>query len=416
MPTLPGDRPLIVTGKVAGAAGDEVTSELAWSAKPIGTAPTQTSLLLRASSPLKHTYERGTVTIAANVAFASHGETRSEILGSGDASTPFQRFALKSSPLTYVPSDDAPGGAVTTLTVRVNDLAWHEYRDLYGPGGRDRAYAVRIDDDGVAKVEFGDGVTGARLPSGIENVRARYRVGTGLAGQVKPGQLTLLTNPPLGVKRVTNPFAASGASDPEAGDAARSHAPLTVRTLDRTVSLDDFEDFAATFAGIGKAQAAWLWSGEERLIVLTLADASGAPLDTASVAFDHLAKALVSAGEPRRHVQLVPYVPRPFQVVARLVLAPDFSASAVVTQAAATLADSLAFEQRAFAQPVAQSEIESTLQAVAGVVAVDLTQLHLAGGTGVSPLLQASGATVAGSVLTGAELLQLAPDGITVTS
>jgi hypothetical protein len=39
---------------------------------------------------------------------------------------------------------------------------------------------------------------------------------------IQPGQLTLLTNPPLGVKRATNPFAATGASDPEAGDAARA--------------------------------------------------------------------------------------------------------------------------------------------------------------------------------------------------
>jgi hypothetical protein len=415
IPTLPGDRPVIVTGKLAGSSGDELTSELAWTAKPVGTAPTQTELRLRASAPLVNSYERGTVTVAANVAFASHGESRSEILGSGDAATPFQKFALKGSPLTYVPSEDSPSGAVTTLTVRVNELEWHEKRDLYGLGGRERAYAVSIDDDGKATVEFGDGAMGARLPSGSENVRASYRVGTGLAGLVPPGQLTLLTNPPLGVKRVTNPFAATGASDPEAGEDARAHAPLTVRTLDRTVSLDDFEDFAASFAGIGKAQASWLWSGEERLIVLTLADASGEPLDPSSVAFSNLAKALVAAGEPRRNVRLVPYVPRLFQVTARLVLDPDFQPSTVVARASAALRESVAFERRTYAQPVAQSEIEATLQAVAGVVAVDLTQLHFVGATGVKPLLPASGATVVAGVVTGAELLQVAPDGITVT-
>jgi len=415
IPTLPGDRPLIVTGKVVGSTGDEPTRELAWTAKPEDTEPMQAALHLRASAPLANMYERGTVTIAANVAFASHGETRNEILGSGDAAVPFQRFTLKGSPLTYVPSEDSPTGAVSTLTVRVNELEWHEHRDLYGLGGGERTYIVSIDDEGKGAVEFGDGDMGARLPSGVENVKARYRVGTGLAGLVKPEQLTLLSNPPLGVKRVTNPFAATGASDPEAGDAARAHAPLTVRTLDRTVSLDDFEDFAASFAGIGKAQASWLWSGEERLIVLTLADANGAPLDPSSVAFSDLAKALVAAGEPRRPVRLVPYVPRPFKVAARLVLDPDFLASAVLEQATAALRDSLAFERRAFAQPVAQSEIEATLQPVPGVVAVDLTQLHFVGDSGVSPLLPASGASFEGGVATGAELLKLAPDGITVT-
>jgi uncharacterized phage protein gp47/JayE len=415
IPTLPGDRPLIVTGKVAGSAGDELTSELAWTAKPDDTEPTQTVLHLRASAPLANSYERGTVTIAANVANASHGESRSEILGSGDAAVPFQRFTLKGSPLTYVPSEDSPTGAVSTLTVRVNELEWHEHRDLYGLGGRERAYVASIDDERKAAVEFGDGETGARLPSGVENVKAGYRIGTGLAGLVKPGQLTLLSNPPLGVKRVTNPFAATGASDPEAGDAARDRAPLTVRTLDRTVSLDDFEDFAASFAGIGKAQASWLWSGEQRVIVLTLAAADGSPLDPSSVAFSDLAKALVAAGEPRRPIRLVPCVPRPFEVAARLVLDPDFLSRRVLEQAAAALRDSLVFKRRAFAQPVAQSEVEATLQAVPGVVAVDLTQLHFVGDSGVRQLLLASGATFAGGVATGAELLQLAPDGIAVT-
>ena len=64
---------------------------------------------------------------------------------------------------------------------------------------------------------------------------------------------------PLGVKSVTNPIAAAGAQDPQARDDARVNAPLTVRTLDRIVSLSDYEDFARAFAGIGKAMAVWVW-------------------------------------------------------------------------------------------------------------------------------------------------------------
>ncbi len=46
-------------------------------------------------------------------------------------------------------------------------------------------------------------------------------------------------------------------------------------TLDRIVSLRDFEDFARAFAGIGKAQATWLWDGERRLVHLTVAASNG---------------------------------------------------------------------------------------------------------------------------------------------
>ena len=49
-------------------------------------------------------------------------------------------------------------------------------------------------------VQFGDGVTGARLPTGQENVRAIYRKGIGLEGLVKAEQLSLLMTRPLGVK------------------------------------------------------------------------------------------------------------------------------------------------------------------------------------------------------------------------
>lgn len=414
IPALPGDRALIVSG-IRTDTGERA-SELVFTAKPQDASPTQSVLALRGDSPLAGTYEHGTVTIAANVAFASHGETKAEVLGSGDAATPFQRFTLKGGPLTYVPSPGAPGGAATTLTVRVGGVAWHEHRDLYGLPAHERAYETRLDDDGKASVEFGDGVTGARLPTGVENVTAQYRVGTGLAGMVGAGQLTLLQSPPLGVKRVTNPFAATGASDPEGGDDARDHAPLTVRTLDRTVSLDDFEDFAATFAGIGKAQASWLWSGQRRIVVLTLAAADGSPLTPDSIAFGNLSQALVASGEPRRAIRLVPYRQLLFQVAARLTLDPDYETATVLAAASAALEGSLAFANRSFAQPVARSAVESTLQAVTGVVAVDLTLLDLAGGTAVRGLLLASGATVEQGVVLGAELLQPAPGGISVTS
>ena len=39
---------------------------------------------------------------------------------------------------------------------------------------------------------FGNGQQGARLPTGTENVKARYRTGIGRPGNVKAGQISLL--------------------------------------------------------------------------------------------------------------------------------------------------------------------------------------------------------------------------------
>jgi hypothetical protein len=54
---------------------------------------------------------------------------------------------------------------------------------------------------------------------------------------------------------VVNPEPAEGGEDPEPIERLRQQAPLTVRTLDRAVSLRDYRDFAQAFPGIAKAHA-----------------------------------------------------------------------------------------------------------------------------------------------------------------
>ncbi len=60
------------------------------------------------SSALSEVYERAGLSIAANVALSTHGESVAEQLGSGDASQPFQKFTLRQQPLTYVSSSAPP--------------------------------------------------------------------------------------------------------------------------------------------------------------------------------------------------------------------------------------------------------------------------------------------------------------------
>ena len=48
-----------------------------------------------------------------------------------------------------------------------------------GAGPQDEVYIVRQNEDGESIVTFGDGETGARLPSGVKNVTASYRFGAG---------------------------------------------------------------------------------------------------------------------------------------------------------------------------------------------------------------------------------------------
>ncbi|MCJ7819835.1 MAG: hypothetical protein MUP53_01420, partial [Bacteroidales bacterium] len=143
--------------------------------------------VLKLNVPLENVYDRKTVVIYGNVEHATHGETKTEILGSGDASKGFQKFILKQTPLTYISSSSADG-AQSTLAVRVNDILWDEEKSLYQFDRKNRAFITQLADDSTVTVKFGDGKTGARLPTGLENVSATYRVGMGMEGMVKAGQ------------------------------------------------------------------------------------------------------------------------------------------------------------------------------------------------------------------------------------
>lgn len=326
---------------------------------------------LQFRDPLKNSYVRATATLNANLAPASHGESVRETLGSGDASQANQRFLLKKNPLTYISASSASGGE-STLEVRAGDVLWQEAASLYGLGPADHNYIVRIDDDAAASIVFGDGEKGARLPSGQENVSARYRSGIGPDGEVGAGSLTLLQSLPLGVRSVSNPLEASGAAAPEKLDAARINAPRVIRTLDRIVSLKDFEDFARGFAGIGKARASTGWSGEERVVKLVVATGSGKKLN--DKLYDNLCKAIGAARDPVQPVEVTDYQPVPFGIEAGVFIDPAHDGAKVLAAVRTALTAAFGYDRRDIGEMVTAAAILAVIQPVEGVVAVDLNQ------------------------------------------
>jgi hypothetical protein len=325
---------------------------------------------------LRYRYIRETVTINANVVQATHGESQSELLGGGDGTQPNQRFTLNKPPLTYV-SAQTPTGRASTLTVRVNDVAWEQVPALYGLSPTDEAFIVRHEDDGSVHLVFGDGQRGARLPTGQSNITATYRSGIGEDGEVEAGSLAMLSRKPLYVRGVTNPTAASGSESPETLDMARQNAPLTVLTLDRIVSLRDFEDFARAFAGIGKATARVLWTGENDLVHITIASATGKTVAPIDRLYTDLVAAIDAVRDPIQQVRIDTFSLLLFNVTASVLVDDRFIAGDVLSEATAALIAAFTFDTRRFAQPVTASEVIQTIQSVEGVIAVDLDQFYL---------------------------------------
>lgn len=325
------------------------------------------STLVFANAGLAYRYARDSVTVRANVVRATHGESRREVLGSGSGAASMQVFVLKQPPLTWVSAATADG-VQSTLTLRVNELQWHETRNLAFVGANDRHFVTATDDDGRTTVQFGDGVHGARLPTGVENVVATYRNGIGTPGNVRAGQVSLLATRPLGVKEVVNPLRASGGADAETRDQARRNVPLAVLALDRLVSVADYADFARTFGGVGKAAAVKLGS----LVQVTIAGAADAPIDVTSDLYRNLLHALRRYGDPSLPVRLDVRELLALTVSAKVGLQPDFAWEAVEPAVRAALLDAFGFERRALAQSVYLSELVACVQAVRGVAWVDV--------------------------------------------
>lgn len=370
---------------------DEPVAEVAWvDEAQDAVTHSRDRTTLRLDAGLRHCYDRDSLRVNGNVAPATHGETVAEPLGSGDAAARDQRFTLKQGPLTYVASPATPDGRASTLEVRVNDLRWREAPTLYARGPAERAYATATDEEGRAVVRFGDGAEGARLPSGQDNVRARYRKGAGTAGNLGAGRLTTLLTRPLGVTGAINPEPATGGADAEALDDARANAPLQVLTLGRAVSVRDYEDFARAFAGIARAHAVWIPHGPARGVFVTVAGPGGAAVPSPGPTHAALVGALRRFGDALLPLRVVSYAPAPFRVRARVKVADDAEPEPVLEAARALLRERFGFAARAFGQTVSVDEVAAVLHEVAGVVAVDVDALNRGAGPDLQPRLFAS--------------------------
>jgi predicted phage baseplate assembly protein len=339
-----------------------------------------------------------------------------------------QAFTLKKPPLTFVSAANETGRA-STLEIRVDNALWSELPALGQAGPEDAVYEVRQSDDGNTHVRFGDGVTGRRLPTGALNVKAVYRSGIGLSGEVPEEAISQLRTRPLGVRAVVNPSPATGAADAESMDRAKLNAPGTVKTLGRIVSLTDYEDFAGAFAGVGKAQARELWSGQEKVVHLTVAPEADAELTQSAPLIMNLTDAIEGVRDPARPVIVQPFQRRFFTLTARLEVDPAYLAEDVTLWVRESLQQLFGYDTRKLAQSVSAAELISALHSVRGVLSTDLDALAIlldgsvvdtsgAPLQAVLPAFPALGPGQRGTseLFTAAELLTVLPSAITLTT
>jgi hypothetical protein len=265
----------------------------------------------------------------------SRGKTvTNEILGSGDATQAGQEFVLKNSPLTYLLSQSSISGQNygSTLTVRVNGVAWQEVGSFYGQSPDAKVFVTSEDENNQTHVMFGDGVNGARLPSGTNNVVATYRFGSGAASPAA-GALTVIMQPQPNLKAIHNPVAVGGGADPDPPSQIRRYAPQSVLTFGRAISADDYQTIAAQAPGVARARSYFSFDAAQQRALVTLYVGD----DPAAVTAAQTALAL--ADDPNRPVLVKLAFAVPIQLYLTVLVDPKYDTPTVLSGVTAALID-----------------------------------------------------------------------------
>jgi predicted phage baseplate assembly protein len=223
-------------------------------------------------------------------AAAVHAEVvEGEDLGLAEG-VPGQRVPLAHRPV--VPSETPP-----VLEVAGPDgfQEWTRVASFAGHGPDDRVFAL---DETAGELSFAPAVRepdgslrryGAVPPKGALLRLRAYRTGGGPRGNVAKGKLNVLKSSIPYVSRVENRRPAAGGVDGEEVDNAKVRGPLVLRTADRAVTAEDYEQLAREAAPeVARVRCVAAGDGSEAGGVRVLVVPAAADDEFGRLAFDQL--------------------------------------------------------------------------------------------------------------------------------
>lgn len=399
-PELQDGQKVMLRGNLFGSVLDQPTTTPVSESGTLDGPPlvdaTNNITTVKLKEPLVNQYARASCVLAANVVEATQGQTiKDEVLGSSDG-TAFQSYGLKQKPLTYLPSTDPESVAAvqSTLLVTVNGVAWDEQATLAGSAPHGQDFTTALDDSGQTTVIFGDGVNGARPPSGTSNIRARYRKGLGASGNLAADSIQQLIDSIAGLQKVTNPTPSTGGGDPESVAQIREKAPVSLQTFGRAVSAADYAALALSYPGIAKARATYVVNDAvtsqpvpHPFVQLTAANVDHAPFQ-GTVFASKLRRFLDNHRDPNVVLRILDYSPVYIEVALEIDIDDHFPHQGTLAAVQATLnpgsnpdgsAGYFAFERLQFGQGIYLSALYAVVQAVPGVKDGTITTLRRIG-------------------------------------
>ncbi len=356
--------------------------------------------------PLQNSFPLSGTTVLGNVALVTQGSTVIESpLGSGDQSQANQTFTLHQKPTTYVHDVQGTTGVSDTLQVFVGDEEWLEVPSLAESGPGDHHVMVQIDEDQKMSFMGGDGKHGAAFPTGSNNISVRYRTGMGAAGNLPANALSVLAAPLPFVQSSRNPVAANGGADAQTIEVTRQMAPVTVRTLDRAVTVQDFKELALAYPGIDKANARHVRKDGRPLIDLVVATTGGLPLNL--VMRDSLTAYLQARSSPDQLVVIRDYTPVAVRLALEAHIRPTFLRAETGVSIQKALSTGLAedgsmgyfnFDKRGLGEDLYLSDVYALMESLPGVDFLIVKEFRKQASGGAANLVN--------------DVLRMPPDGV----
>jgi hypothetical protein len=224
------------------------------------------------------------IVVFGNVSPMTQGKTQaSAVLGNGDARQIYQSFQLPKAPLTWLQNEALTPPQQPQLQIFVNQIQWTQVDSLFASGPKDQVFILREDDSGNAWVQFGNGIAGATLPSGVNNVTASYRTGNAANGWRQSGAKPQANARVANLSQLRLYEEVTGGTADEDASHIRQTAPGRIEELGRIVSLSDFEFEALSLQGVEKARAVWDTDDNIPLLTLTVLMSDDTPAQLGEV-------------------------------------------------------------------------------------------------------------------------------------
>lgn len=306
---------------------------------------------------------------------ATQGVTVSgEEIGQSDG-TVNQTFQLSGSPVIT--------GSISLLVGSIN---YTEVPYLIDYNSYDPVFSTYTNAAGTTFVIFGDNISG-RVPPNNAQIYATYRVGGGAEGNVAVNTIKyILTNAASGLSVLnkyvsgTDDGSALGGADPESTDSIRVNAPLSVRSLNRAVSLSDYSALVVQVSGVAKAIAIADVYSSVTVFFAPYGD-KGVQVDgvTPSDIFNTLKTTvqnyLVDKIPANTTVTFQPPSYVPVLINASITCLPQYKQSLVEADVNSILAELFAFDNVAFADRVSLQDVLAAISSVAGVSYTQISKL-----------------------------------------